>query len=88
MMNFLVNKFVGKNKRIVNINKIIIPVDFLLSPPKESKMSWKMKSFAMTGKLQSSIVLDKNWNLVDGYTSYIIARKLNMKMVKVQFVKE
>ena len=38
------------------------------------------------GRLESDIIVDKNGYLVDGYTSYLIAKEYGKKIVKVKRV--
>ena len=71
----------------ININKIIITPQFQESPPRLEKMVRKYNWYLKYGKFQSPIVIRPDYTLVDGYTSYLIAKKVNRKHVKV-FVKE
>lgn len=46
----------------------------------------KCKYFEDTGKLESKIVLRReDWMLLDGYSSYVIAKKKGLKEVEVVF---
>lgn len=68
----------------VNIDKIKISYDFMLTAPRYAKFSWKEHNFIESGKL-GQIILDKNYTLVDGYCSYLICKKHGVNKVKVVF---
>ena len=50
------------------------------------KMNEKMTYFEKTGHFFSTIVIDKDFVLQDGFTSYRIAELKGMKYVEVYFV--
>lgn len=56
----------------VAINDIKIPYCFKMRPPKKWKMDKKWEYFNRHCKTESKIILDKNFILIDGYTSYLI----------------
>ena len=71
-----------------NIENIHIYSDFQERPPQKVKMAERTLFFMETGILKVPIVihvnyLTGNWYLVDGYTSYLIAKENNIKYVKV-----
>lgn len=70
-----------------NIENIHISWDFKKKPPRKVKMAEKTLYFIETGKLKEAIVIEKTgrWKnyIVDGYTSYLIAKKNNIKYVRV-----
>lgn len=72
-----------KAKRILskNINKIKVPSEFVENPPKLEKLFVKTKKFLETGELEK-IYVDKEFNLLDGYCSYLIATTLGKVMTK------
>ena len=53
---------------------------------KSWKMNEKMNYFEKTGHFSSTIILDRNFVLQDGFTSYKIAKLKGMKYVEVYFV--
>lgn len=68
-----------------------VKVDDIIIQPgwgyvKTWKMNEKMKYFKKTGHFSSTIVIDKNFILHDGFTSYRIAKLKGMKYVDVYFV--
>ncbi len=58
----------------MKIDEIKIYPCFAAHEPKPEKMQQKEQYFEETGALQSQIVLDSRGNLIDGYTSYLLAR--------------
>ncbi|MDE6055595.1 MAG: hypothetical protein K2G55_17975, partial [Lachnospiraceae bacterium] len=69
-----------------------IPVDtikifpcFATHSPKAEKMEQKERYFMETGLLQSQIILDSWGNLIDGYTSYLLAVQYGLQSVPVRY---
>lgn len=60
---------------------------FAAHPPKAGKMERKEQYFTETGLLQSQIILDRRGNLIDGYTSYLLAVKHGIQCVPVRYGK-
>lgn len=56
-------------------------------PPKAEKMGEKEQYFTETGLLQSEIILDSEGNLIDGYTSYLLAKAHGIQSVPVRYGK-
>lgn len=52
----------------------------------EKKWQRKKKYYYNTGEFESKIILDRNFNLVDGYSSYMIAKTKHIDKVPVYFV--
>ena len=69
----------------VKLKDIVIPAEFQATRPRYRKMMFKREFFNRNGIFESSIVLDKEFTLKDGYTSYIIAKENGMKYVDVYF---
>lgn len=70
----------------VKLKKIKISDDFQKTPPRGEKLARKIDYyFKHDKKLESEIVLDSNYTLSDGYTSYIIAKLDGIKRVPVRF---
>lgn len=70
-----------------NLKKIKIRQDFIDSAPKPEKVIKKTAEFLNGGKL-NSIYVDKDFNLIDGYCSYLIATTLETRKVKILQVRE
>lgn len=91
MLRGITNKLMKLTKKTgkiywISIEKIKIPHEFAQTPPNKKKMEQKWTYYRKTGKLQSSILLTRDYVLVDGYTSYIIACETDMGVAPVQFV--
>lgn len=69
----------------MRINDIKILPCFEEHPPKEKKMERKRLYYSDTGFLQSEIVLDSGNNLIDGYTSYLVAQENGIDTVQVRY---
>lgn len=52
----------------------------------EIKFRWKMKYWYRTGEFESKIILDNNFNLIDGYSSVKIAEIKGIDKIPVYFV--
>ena len=71
-----------------NLDKIIIRQNFIDTPPKPEKLIKKTAEFVKDGRLPA-IYVDKDFILLDGYCSYLIATTLGIRNVKiVQFRKK
>ena len=70
----------------VKVSDIIIPEEFKATKPRFKKMIQKRKFYRKNNRFESKIVLNKDFLLIDGYTSYIIAKENGMKYVEVYFV--
>jgi len=69
----------------MRIDDIKIFPCFATHEPKPEKMQQKEQYFEETGALQSQIILDSRANLIDGYTSYLLAVKHGLQSVSVQY---
>ena len=58
---------------------------FEAHPPKPEKMQDKERYYQETGLLQSEIILDGAGNLIDGYTSYLLAKVHGLASVPVRY---
>ena len=70
----------------VKVSDIIIPEEFKAMKPRFEKMIQKRKFYRKNNRFESKIVLNKDFLLIDGYTSYIIAKENGMKYVEAYFV--
>lgn len=69
------------------LNDIKVGNHFKNTPPNPEKLIKKTAEFINEGRL-SAIYVDKEFNLLDGYCSYLIASTLDYKKAKiVQFRK-
>ena len=70
----------------VKVSDIIIPEEFKATKPRFEEMIQKRKFYRKNNRFESKIVLNKGFLLIDGYTSYIIAKENGMKYVEAYFV--
>ena len=70
----------------VKVSDIIIPEEFKATKQKKKKMLQKREFYIKNDRFESKIVLNKDFLLIDGYTSYIIAKENGMKYVEAYFV--
>lgn len=71
----------------MRIDDIKIFPCFAEHSPKAEKLEQKEQYFMETGLLQSQIILDSRGNLIDGYTSYLLAVKHGIQRVPVRYGK-
>lgn len=74
-----------KERREMKLNDIKILPCYAEHPPKEKKMKRKRACYADTGLLQSEIILDSGNNLIDGFTSYLVAQENGIDTVPVRY---
>lgn len=70
----------------VRLSDIVITENFLKHSPNKYKLAQKYDWYEKNGEFQSPIILNKNYELVDGYTSYIIAKDFDLGKVPVYFI--
>ena len=71
--------------KMMKIDDIKIYPCFAAQEPKPEKMQEKEKYFEETGALQSQIILDGNGYLIDGFTSYLMAKERGIQIVPVRY---
>lgn len=80
-------KIIKKLLKIEEVSNIKIQDRFLNHPPNPIKMFGKRYCYHAVGKFSSKIVLNENNILLDGYTTYLLAKEVGKKYVKVERVK-
>lgn len=68
--------------KLKTLSKIKVPEYWCR--PNIYKMLERVEYYTRTHKYKVPIIVDKNNMLIDGYTSYLIAKGLNKKIVKVE----
>ena len=71
-----------KNTKIVDIKDIKIPKKF--SKPKQTKMKNRIGYYNTYKQFAVPIIIDNDNNLIDGYTTYLIAKKYNFTKIEVR----
>lgn len=70
----------------VNLKDIKVPTYFKLTRIGTKKWNHKMGYWLRTGEFESKILIDRDFNLVDGYSTYKICKLKNIDKVPVYFV--
>lgn len=85
----LIDNFLKEDEgeRIMKIDDIKIYPCFAAHSLKAEKMAQKEQYFTETGLLQSQIILDGNGYLIDGFTSYLLAKEHGIQIVPVRYSK-
>lgn len=85
----LIDNFLKEDEgeRIMKIDDIKTYPCFAAHSPKAEKMEQKEQYFAETGLLQSQIILDGNGYLINGFTSYLLAKEHGIQIVPVRYGK-
>lgn len=78
-------KELEKKTKIIDIENINVPEYF--KKPNKKKLEEREKYFRQNSKFEVPIIIDQYNNLLDGYTSYLIAKKYEFSTVDV-LVKE
>jgi hypothetical protein len=69
----------------MRIDKIKIFPCFEAHAPLEKKLECKDRYYQEHGEFESQIVLDAAGNLIDGYTTYLLAKKYGLEHVPVRY---
>lgn len=69
----------------IDINKIHITPDFAAHKVGRKKMQLKRNYFKETGEFQSKVVLNKDFVLIDGYSTYCLVKEFNLGKMLVCF---
>ena len=72
----------------IPLSKIKILQAMLSHPPKPYKIAQRYTYYLHSQQFQSPIILDQNYNLLDGYITYLIAKMMGCKTVTVKFANE
>lgn len=70
---------------MIKRKKIKIPYSYLQSKINKKKWQRKWYIYKTTGEFDSPIIIDRNFNLIDGYSSVKIAYLNNIDKVPVYF---
>lgn len=81
MINDLLKKLATPNV-VIDINLIKIPKKF--TKPRKEKLNNRIEFYNKNKYFEVPIIIDPSNTLVDGYTSYLIAKKYNLKTVQAK----
>ena len=68
----------------IPISNIVITYDFQLTSPRRAKFERKERDFLKNGTI-GKIILNDNFELIDGYCTYLILKKRDANKVPVYF---
>lgn len=77
----------SRDVEYVSVDAIGIYPCFAAHEPEPEKMQRKERYFLENGVLQSQIILDGRGNLIDGFSSYLLAKKYGVRSVPVRYGK-
>jgi hypothetical protein len=66
---------------LIHIDSIIIPTAFLQSKPRQQKVEKHREYYNTHAKLMKDVIVDFNYEMVDGYIDYLIAIENNMEFI-------
>lgn len=75
---FPLKKIYDMEIREVNIATIHIPSMFVKSPPSDEKLASRFLEWYHHGEFDTRILIDKDGTLQDGYSAYLVAKKLGL----------
>lgn len=81
-------KYKSNKTYSIPLKKIKIQKSFLMSSIRPKKWEAKLQYYKSHHCFQSEIILNENFVLIDGYSSYLIAKKYGYKKVYVKFLKQ
>lgn len=82
----LFGKYYPHHEYWIDIRRISITPEFKAHHIRQAKWKRKLKFYYHTGQFQSPILLKMDFALVDGYSTYLIAKRYRLGKVPVQFV--
>ena len=68
----------------MKLEEIIIPNNF--KTPKAEKLQCKAKFYEYTGKFLDRVIVNNYGQLLDGYTTFFLAKAAKQKYIKVEFI--
>lgn len=79
-------KFILRLLGGIYIDEIIIPKNY--KEPRKEKLNNKQLFYIVNGYFENNIIIDENNRLIDGYTTYYIAKNIyNFKYIEVTRVR-
>lgn len=72
---------------IIDLDKINIPSNFKKKLPSETKIAERYRCYMKTGCFDREIVVDENYNLIDGYTTYLVCKMFGITKTRVLRIK-
>ena len=66
-----------------DITKINIPSNFKKKLPAETKIAERYSFYKRTGSFDREILVDEHYNLIDGYSTYLVCRMVGLTKIRV-----
>ena len=82
-IGMLLGLYIEQKQHYMKLSKIKIKDSFKKTEPAGWKMRERWEYYRQMGRLYSPIVVNERGYLVDGYTSYLIAKEDGLKEVEV-----
>ncbi|MEG0898422.1 MAG: hypothetical protein RSF40_01765 [Oscillospiraceae bacterium] len=84
MFGFSIKRVYPTGAYSMKLRQIVIPLEFKKTNPRPDKLINKYKHYIYRKSLMETIVVDRNGVLMDGYTSYLIAKMFDINEVQVE----
>ena len=68
---------------ICDIDKINIPSNFKKTLPSETKIAERYRCYMKTGCFDREILVDEHYNLIDGYSTYLVCKMVGLTKIRV-----
>lgn len=68
---------------MIDIERINIPHYVKQSLPKPDKIEKRYRCYKQLGTFDREIIVDEEYNLVDGYSTYLVCKMLDIQKVRV-----
>lgn len=68
---------------MVDIDRITVPHYVKESLPKPDKIEKRYRCYKQMGTFDREIIVDEGYNLIDGYSTYLICKMLDIQKVRV-----
>ena len=70
----------------INLDKINIPSNYTKTLPAQ-KIADRIKHYKATGTFDREIIVDENYNLIDGYSTYLVCKMLGLTKIRALRIK-
>lgn len=71
----------------IKLDKINIPAKFKATIPAAEKIAARLACYQKAGAFDREIILDENYNLIDGYSTYLVCKMLGLTKVRALRIK-
>mgnify|MGYP003317118259 CR=1 FL=1 len=68
---------------MVDINKITVPYCVRKSLPKSDKIEKRYRCYKQIGAFDREIIVDEDYTLIDGYSTYLVCKMLDIQKVRI-----